>query len=358
MPSSSTPKDTLLGMSLPSGWKLIEQMKPGKDATGGNFGTGYKATRGNDVAFVKAIDFVEALSSSDVFARLQQLLDEATFEKDVLEFCTANRMHRVIKFLGYEEIHVGDRANPLNRVYCLIMELGQDDLRRTFNRDGIKNCTWNLSVAEDIALALAQLHGRGIAHQDVKPSNVISVAGIDDNGKVKLSDMGRVVRRDLGGPFNGHSWPGDLAYRPPERWYGYTPNDWNDAREAADVYMLGSLMVFLFCGTSLQSLVMQKLPDQFKPTNWRGGFDDNLLAVLDDVHMRILHEQFRNALPETLAESVVQIVISLTRPDPKLRGHIRARQEIGRPVGIQRLQQMIASVAARSRVLDRVALNA
>lgn len=331
-----TPKSQLLGKTLDSGWTLVEQFVPTKHSTGGNFGVGYKATRGNEIAFVKALDFVAAVSAADPFKELQSLVAEATFEKDVLAFCSDQTMSRVVKFLGHEYFNPGDPAEMHNRVSCLIMELGSDDLRGMVHKTAVRTFTWNLQIMRDVAQALAQLHRSGIAHQDIKPSNVIRVDGATGvaANQVKVGDLGRVVRRERPGPFNSTPWPGDTRYMPPERWYGYVPPDWTDAREAADAYMLGSLLLFLCTGTSVQMLVFQNIPDPFKPGAWMGGFDQDLLAVLQDAHDKVLANHLMPAVPAALQDDVMALAKALTKPNPLDRGDLRARRQVGRPVGI------------------------
>ena len=350
-----TPKSQLLGKTLGSGWTLVEQFTPAKHSTGGNFGVGYKAKRGDEVAFVKAVYFVAAVSAADPLMALQSLVAEATFEKDVLAFCADQKMSRVLKYLGHEYFNPGNPADLHNRVSCLIMELGSDDLRGMVHKTAGRNFTWNLQIMRDVAQALAQLHKGGIAHQDIKPSNVISVEGAPGvaDSQVKVGDMGRVVRRDTPGPFNAMSWPGDGRYMPPERWYGYLPPNWTDAREASDAYMLGSLFLFLCTGTSLQILVFQNIPDPFKPGAWMGGFDQDLLAVLQDAHDRVLATYLRPAVPSPLQDEVMALAKALTKVNPLDRGDPRARRQLGRPVGIDRLHQKIMALAARSAAIDR-----
>lgn len=350
-----TPKSQLLGKTLDSGWTLVEQFIPAKHSTGSNFGVGYKAKRGNEIAFVKAVDFVAAVSAADPLAALESLVAEATFEKDVLAFCADQKMSRVLKYLGHEYFNPGNPADLHNRVSCLVMELGSDDLRGMVHKRAVRNFTWNLQIMRDVAQALAQLHKAGIAHQDIKPSNVISVdlaPGVADS-QVKVGDLGRVVRRDKPGPFNAIPWPGDTRYMPPERWYGYLPPDWTDARESSDAYMLGSLLLFLCTGTSLQVLVFQNIPDPFKPGVWMGAFDEDLLAVLQDAHDKVLVSHLRPAVPSPLQDEVMALAKVLTKPNPLDRGDVRARRQLGRPVGIDRLHQKIMALAARSAAIDR-----
>lgn len=350
-----TPKSQLLGKTLDSGWTLVEQFTPASHSTGGNFGVGYKATRGDEIAFVKAVDFVAALMDPEPLQAMQSLLNEATFEKDVLAFCADQKMSRVLKFLGHEYFNPGNPIDVHNRVSCLVMELGRDDLRGMVHKTAVRSFTWNLQVMRDVAQALAQLHRGGIAHQDIKPSNVISVDGATGAAasQVKVGDLGRVVRRGQPGPFNGLAWPGDRRYMPPERWYGHVPTDWTDAREASDAYMLGSLMLFLCTGASLQMLVFQAIPEPFRPGTWMGGFDQDLLAVLQDAHTKTLATHLMPTVPAPLQDEVMALAKALTNPNPLERGDPRARRQIGHPVGIDRLYQRFMALAARSAAFDR-----
>ena len=351
------PKSSLEGQTLASGWKLVERLSKPPGATGGNFGVGYRAVRGNEIAFVKAIDFVAALSAEDPITELRNLTSIATFEKEVLEYCTSRRMSRVLRYFGHEYISWDGSGSPMSRVSCLIMESGTEDLRCLFNGNGPNTCAWNLHVMADAAAAIAQLHRAGIAHQDIKPSNVIKVPEQRVPGRrelMKVGDLGRVVRKDQTGPFDTAHWPGDVQYSPPERWYGFVPPDWVDSREASDAYMLGSLLVFLFTGMTLQALLEISIPPQFRPDNWAGAFDDALLmSVLVDAHARVLHDHLLPDLTPELADGIIEIARNLTHPDPRKRGDVRARGELGRPVGIERLQHRLMLLATRAASIDR-----
>ena len=342
-------------MTLAAGWTLVERLEPSNGSTGGNFGVGYKATKGANIAFVKAIDFVEALQSPDPFAQIALLTQVAVFERDVLEYCAARKMSRVLQFFGHEYVWVGDQTNPLNRVSCLILEAGQSDLRRLLTANGLATCAWNLQVLRDVAQAVTQLHRGEIAHQDIKPSNVISFADATTttSSNVKVGDLGRVVRKSQSGPFDSLAWPGDPRYSPPERWYGHVPPDWCDAREASDAYMLGSLLVFLFTGATLQTLVMNLIPAAFRPHEWAGRYDEDLLPVLMSAHASVLTECLRPTLMPELADAILEIARALTNPDPKIRGDSRARRQIGRSVGIDRIHQKLSAVATRCALINR-----
>jgi serine/threonine protein kinase len=285
---------------------------------------------------------------------LTKLSNIANFEKDVLSYCAERGMSKVLRFIGHEYVSADGSTNPLMRVSCLIMEAGTEDLRRLINANGAAACAWNIQVLRDISQAIAQLHKGGIAHQDIKPSNVIEVASIGSGGKMmKVGDLGRVVRREHAGPFDGLQWPGDRRYSPPERWYGYVPPDWSDARDASDAYMLGSLMVYLFTGTTMQSLVFNYIPPAFVPGAWTGSFDQDLMPVLVDAHSRVLNEHLLPQLEPALTDGIFAIARSLTNPDPLKRGDTNARKQTGRPVGMDRIHQKLTALALTAMAIER-----
>ncbi|MDP3246742.1 MAG: hypothetical protein Q8M93_07235 [Polaromonas sp.] len=382
-----TAKDHLEGMTLASGWTLVERLKPSVGSSGGNFGAGYRATKGNEIAFVKAIDFVSALEAADPLVALGKLVAEATFEKDVLAYCSERGMTKVLKYLGHEYISGDGTGNPLTNVSCLIMEAGDQDLRRLINVVGVPPCAWNLQVMKDVSLGLAQLHRGEIAHLDIKPSNVISFrdsvgvnhsnsligsAGISaavsgaaaspvpvpslkvkDFKAMKVADLGRVIRKNQAGPFDNRQWPGDRRYQPPERWYGNVPTDWNDSRESADAYMLASLIVYLFTGATLQSLVVPKIPIAFLPGNWTGGYDQDLKSVLTDAHAKVLHDHVEPLVMKEISAEMMAVLQALAEVDPLKRGDTKARRQLGKPVGMDRIYQKISAMAATAAAVER-----
>jgi hypothetical protein len=139
--ATCSPKHLLLGKTLASGWTLTERIDPTNTSSGGMFGVGYKATKDGKLAFVKAIDFVEALNAADPIAEITKLSSIATFEKDVLAFCSDRGMSKVIRYVGHEYISFDGTGNPLSRVSCLIMEAGEEDLRRKVSANGRASCS-------------------------------------------------------------------------------------------------------------------------------------------------------------------------------------------------------------------------
>ena len=356
MSSDTNPANALTGLTLASGWKLTTKLTPGIGSTGGNFGVGYIGERGIERAFVKAIDFVGALNSIDPLAELAKLTSHANFERDALAYCGDRRMSKVVRLMGHEYVNPSASGDLMQRVFCLVMEIGDGDLRGKLHGTEPLLCSVILWILRDVALAIDQLHRGGVAHQDIKPSNVISMTPAVGVGAVdmKLGDLGRVVRKDVAGPFDSVPWPGDTQYMPPERWYGYRPTAWPDERESPDAFMLGSLMFFLFTGTPIQPLLVAKLPFAYLPGNWRGGFDEALVTVLRDAQARVITESLLPLLPAHISDGLVAIAKELTEPDPTSRGDRQARRTVGRPVGIDRFHQRLRELALRAEIRERV----
>lgn len=373
-----SPREQLLNRTLKDGWVLTEKLEKKSGDSGGTFGTGYLATRGDGaLAFVKAIDYVSAMSSGDIASALLKVTREFQFEREVMEYCTIKGMSKVLRFYGHDEISADGSNNPMMKVSCLIMEAGDKDLRRLVNTNGAgtaAGCAWNMFIICDVAQAVSQLHGGGIAHHDIKPSNVIATrpagkvnhqeaspapaGGVRARQEVKIGDLGRVLRRDQDGPFNGYGFAGDQRYQPLESFYSHVPTDWVDSREAADAYMVGSIVVYLYTGVSLQDLIGRYIQPPFYPENWRGSYDQALLTVLVDATARALHDHFRPTLPAKFADEIMAITRSLTHPDPKLRGDQKSRRQLGRPVGLDRIHQRLLLLARRCAADERGRLAA
>lgn len=354
-----TPAQLLEGVTLPSGWKLLEQLKRTPGTSGSNFGVGYNAERVRDGktehAFVKAMDFVRAMEKPDPMLELLKLTSEATFERQALEHCGERRLSRLIKLISWEYINQHPGKDLMHQVLCLVMEIGKGDIRRQITRIGALPTSVLLHVLEDTALGMAQLHRHGIAHQDVKPSNVISMTDLSvaAQNRFKVADLGRIVRKGVPGPYDSYSWPGDLHYAPPERWYSYMPPQWIDARESSDAYMLGSLACFLFCGVTMQSLLRQNLPPAMVPGTWTGGYSDSLLQVLRSLQFSAIANSVAPAINVKVRDGVVNILKELVEPDPLKRGDKRARAQTGGP-GLDRFQPRLKQLRLHAAIDEKI----
>jgi len=97
-----------------------------------------------------------------------------------------------------------------------------------------------LSIVAQLCLALDHLHGQGLVHRDLKPTNVM----IGANGRATLLDFGLACRaREPGAaPGSGDVCVGTMEYAAPEQICG----DAVDAR--ADIYSLGCMLYEICTG--------------------------------------------------------------------------------------------------------------
>lgn len=329
------PASGLKGTKLPTGWVLGEEVPGYAGKTGGTFCSGYFAERDGERAFIKVIDLMSAVhNSSDFITALNQATAEILAERDVLRLCQDERMSKIIRLVEHGEYEVpGLAGNPLGKVHYFVFERAESDVRKELMFSKNSNVLWKLRVLKDVAIAIDELHRAGVAHQDIKPSNVLLMAPPEDAGDHKLGDLGRAVRMNVAGPHDDLAFPGDVNYAPLSAWYDARHTEWVDRRTASDLYMLGVLVCFLFTGVNLTHLQFSLLPEEQKPPKYNGTFE-NVLPYLVDAHARAL-EKTKSSFPEPYADELLALVIELTHPDPRARGNRRARSRFGRPPGTE-----------------------
>lgn len=312
------PVDCLKGLDLDGGWTVVEQLFRPSSATGGRFSTGYlveneKGTK----AYLKALDFAEAMQTSDPARELQELTAIYNFERDLLKVCRAKKLKRVVVPLADGAVTVPGNFGPLSRVQYLIFALADSDLRTMSSLGERLETAWSLRSLHHCAVGLRQLHQAGIAHQDLKPSNVLLFG---DEGS-KIADLGRASSAKLQSPFDDLAIPGDVGYAAPElRYVTNRPRSFEE-RCLADLYMLGSLVFFHFMGLSMNQALLSKL---------QGAWEAVSLSDTLEQDMPYIREQFAAVLVDLQAElasrvpngaiEILLLVRQLCEPDPLLRG--------------------------------------
>lgn len=179
--------------------------------------------------------------------------DERGFEREfegILKFEPISRDHPALVNI----LHVG-RGKEGEPFYYYVMELGDDvhterDINpveyeaRTLRGDHHQGLSeqWPLDECLDVGLRLAEalqhLHENGLAHRDVKPSNIIFV-----NGKAKLADIGLVAARGQ------RTFVGTEGFVPPE----------GPGSAQADVYSLGKVLYEI--ATGMDRMNFPELPE-------------------------------------------------------------------------------------------------
>jgi len=343
--------DELAGVTIAGRWRLEEKFHVGQQESGGNFGVGYKATdlQDNMPRFVKVVDFRSRLQHR---SQLRQLLEMAEFEVIMHKACV--RMSKVVRMVGHGDLAFQTPGNTDAYNYlCLVLERGDGDIKSHVDFRPDRSPYWKLWVLREVALAIVQMERAQLAHNDIKPSNVIRFPSNGAAHNIKLGDVGRAVTKAGAGPFDDYRWAGDPRHKPLETLYGWNEPEWQNRRTAADAYMLGNLACFLFSGASLTERVTNSLPPEYR--HGEGGYAGEYRDLLDIIrHARngVLEGQVIPTFPAEVRQELGDIVRWLTEPDPRVRGEPNARR--GGVLGIDRIQSRLERLAQRAQLHERV----
>ena len=335
----------LLGLELPGDWRVVHHFTREADATGANFSEGYLVEAKNGSrAFLKALDFSRAFSSQTDFTRLLQAMTAAyNFERDLLVRCRERRLDKIVLAVDDGEVLV-DPAVSFSRVPYIIFELADGDIRRHINFSKQFDVRWALRALHNTATGLLQLHREQIAHQDVKPSNVMMFEG---GAHAKLGDLGRASHQPAVGSFDDLLIPGDPAYAPPELHYGFVPGDWNSRRYGNDAYHLGSLICYFFTGLGMTAMIMKAMLPERWPRSWQGSYADVLPFVREAFDIAV--RQVESQIPADIRGPLSEMLRRLCDPDPSRRGHPRTRaMKYGNPYSLERFVSELDLLARRA----------
>ncbi len=361
---SAPPKDGLLGKTVGTGWTVVEMMTRPEGATGGNFSTGYIVERNGNRAFLKAMDLTSALlqPADRQLNALARVVEAIQFEGMLLQRCAEHGLTRVIRLIEQGVVETSASAhdslrNATERVHVFIFELGGNDVRRTFGAPKPEDARPRIAVLHDVAVAVQQLHKAGIAHQDIKPSNVLEVSG----ERHKIADLGRASLVGVMGPSDSMFFPGDLTYCPPEFAYGHIPPDAVNRRFAADAYLIGSMISFMFTLQGTTTLLQQALPEHLLPPRWQrdtsvaawaGSYDDALPHL--EQSMNQLRSYLEPYLPSFCRGELSEAFAQLCDPNPYRRGHPKARAAVGGSPGLDRYVSLFDRLSKKAAIAERL----
>lgn len=320
------PADNLVGLTLDGGWQVYEKIKKMPGDTGGNFSICYKVRRNREEAFLKALDISRAFRMPNPMKILEILTTTHNYEVELLLACSRRKMDKVVTVLDSGTI-TPDEGNPNEfPVHYLVFELAEKTVRDHILRltDILDNASLMRSI-HNVSVGLYQLHSAGIAHQDLKPSNVLMFHA---NGNSKIADLGRAEDIQKQSRLFDLAIAGDPAYAPPELLYKDLNNDWEVRRKATDLYHLGSLICFYYTRDSMTTLLKTFLPVELNWNNIVGHYQKVLpyvQAAFDDA-CDYIEQCLNNVFTEkkTVSE-ILSLIRHLCSPDPLQRGHPESR---------------------------------
>jgi serine/threonine protein kinase len=341
----SHPHQLLEGLELNNGWRAIQKLQRDESGTGGSFSCGYIAERSDGQrGYLKALDFFSTLTKDNDPARvLEPLILAFNFERDLLSKCRDSRLSHVVSALEDGKITVPGVPPPATVLY-IIFELADGDVRTQMSVAEHFQLSWVLRALHQIAVGLAQLHSINVAHQDLKPSNVLLFNKANSS---KLADLGRAAAKGFEPPHYNFPIAGDYGYAPPELLYGAAPRSWDAKRMGCDAYLLGSMIASLFTTIGMTPLVTMGLDKRFHWTNWRGSYEE----VLPYVRIAFAEavDYIADEFPIECKNELTEIVKQLCEPDPLLRGHPRDRaMKSGNQYSLQRYISQFDLLAAKA----------
>lgn len=343
--SDPKPHESLEGCKLLDGWTVVKRLSRAREQSGGCFSCGYLAEKGNARGYLKALDFFSQLpEATDPSRALEPLLQAFNFERDLLELCRGKKLSRVVTALTDGSVTVGGFPGP-STVQYIIFELADGDVRSVISATDDLDIAWALRSLHHMAAGLAQLHRTNIAHQDLKPSNVLVFEG---HSSSKLGDLGRAALRGTEPPHYGLTPAGDSGYAPPETLYGHAPDSWEMRRLGCDFYHLGSMISSLFTTVAMTPLIMMGLPLQFHWHQWREDFDA-VLPVLRPAFSEAC-EYVESEIPDAYRAEVGRALRELCEPDPRLRGHRARRIEHHARFDLQRYISLFNRLARSAEI--------
>jgi eukaryotic-like serine/threonine-protein kinase len=305
----------LTGKNTPGGWLIGDQVGFPDGHTGGHFSDCYFVEKEGKKAFLKALD-IEKFSIDQVIG----LMAGFQYESDLLALCREKKLGRIVQVLESDKVELDPNAPPLLRyVPFLIFELADGDIRESVDLSKAVSNQWRFQVLHQTTLALLQLHKEQIAHQDLKPSNVLRFS----DQQLKLADLGRSSLRGKPAPHDAMSIAGARSYAPFEQRYGYLREDWLERRLSTDVFHLGCLVVFSFTNICFSEFVLEKLAEPYRPSSWGDSYE----LVIEHIQAATVEalSELSSEFPDRFRADLIDIVRDLCHPDPTKRGRTALR---------------------------------
>lgn len=328
--------ENLTGLTLDSGWEVLEKIKKGPGATGGFFSVCYKVRKDGQISFLKAFNFASFLAMSKSMGLNKPIVDimkemssAFIYERDLSKICRDHHVSKVVFVKGAGEQFVSGFS--VTYVPYLIFDMADSDVRAKLTFTENLDAAWKLKSLHSIAVGLRQLHNLDVSHQDLKPSNVLLF-----NGESKLGDLGRSTTLRIDSPLRDAIFAGDFIYAPPEVLYNHADPDWRRRSFAADSYLFGSMVTFYFIGVTMNALIRKHIPDNLSWEKFRGAFGDVAPYILDAFRKSL--DELEGCITEPVLKADIRGMVEyLCFPLPEKRGHPKIIGGIGDQYNLERV---------------------
>jgi eukaryotic-like serine/threonine-protein kinase len=331
--SDTNAAESLEGLTLDSGWKVVAKVEKPLGATGGYFSACYIVEKETERCFLKAFNFSRFLQLAtdggvkrQIVDVVSEMLDAYKYERDLSALCSSKHVTKVafVREAG-EQLVQGFSITVVPYLIFNVADGG--DIRGKLRFSSTLESSWKLKSLHSVAVGLKQLHGIDVSHQDLKPSNVL-IFGEES----KIGDLGRSTTLAIASPLREQPFAGDWSYAPPELLYGVHEPDWRKRSFATDSYLLGSLIVFYFSGLTMTALLRQHLPDDASWERHRGSYDDVMAYVLQAFTKAL--DEFKPCVGgDMLRRELRALVEQLCNPVPSKRifsGRVGAERVVTR----------------------------
>jgi serine/threonine protein kinase len=284
----------------------MEKLERSTEQTGSDFSVGYIVLNPSGArAFCKALDCSAAFAHPDPSDAVEQVAKEFSFERDLLHKCKNRGMDRVVRVLDSGTLRI-DPDDDFSVVQFLIFELGDGDIRKTMKFAQELDVATALRTLHHVSNGLRQLHEARVAHQDLKPSNVMTFGSAGS----KVGDLGRATDSSQPMPHDEITFADARKYAPPELLYREVAADWGVRRAACDLYLLGSLAMFMFTGVGMTARLKMELPATLYPQDLGGPYSGTYRDVLPQVRsaFAVAMEDLDASVPEDFRAELGAIV--------------------------------------------------
>ena len=334
----------LTGQTLDNGWTVQERHeRPPEDGLL-RFSVSYTVTHPSGrTGFLKVADFVSVFGQVEL---LQAATADYIAERNIVILCGEKRLSRVVTAIDHG--HFSLPGFLLGDVYYIIFEMASSDVRVALSQAAEIDLLLKIEMFHHVTVGLRQLHQHGIAHQDLKPANLLVFDNEPGRPVGKIADLGRAFREDSPTPHDLDPVPGDRSFAPPEQLYRYVHPEVDVRRYAADLYQLGSLACFMFGAVSTNAILAESLSADHHWNTFGDGYDQALPYLVEAFEraLAVLKPQ----LPPQISTEIIAMVRYLCHPDAARRGHPRSRSRGGSRFALERTVAEIDLLARRTAI--------